>query len=167
MYRIGDLVVYGSTGVCRVQNIGPAPGGGARAFYTLKPLYQTCTIYAPVEGGQVFMRPVISRAEAEALVASIPEAAPQACAFRDLRQLTEHYEAAIRSQSCTELLALSMSIYRKKQEAAVSRRRLGQTDERFMKRAEELLFGELAVALDIPVGQVADYISARVAAAEK
>ena len=58
-------------------------------------------------------------------------------------------------------------VYRKKQEAAVSRRRLGQTDERFMKRAEELLFGELAVALDIPVGQVADYISARVAAAEK
>jgi len=34
-------------------------------------------------------------------------------------------------------------------------------DERFMKRAEELLFGELAAALDIPPESVPGYIEAR------
>ena len=33
-------------------------------------------------------------------------------------------------------------------------------DERYLKRAEELLYGELAVALDIPREEVAGYIAA-------
>ena len=34
-------------------------------------------------------------------------------------------------------------------------------DERYLKQAEELLFGELAAALDIPKEEVREYIGAK------
>ena len=57
-----------------------------------------------------------------------------------------------------------MSIYAKKQEAARSQRKFGATDEQYLKRAEELLFGELAAALDISRDDVQPYIAARLKA---
>ena len=44
-----------------------------------------------------------------------------------------------------------MSIYRKRDEVHSRKKKLGSVDLRFMKRAEDLLFGELAAALDIPL----------------
>ena len=43
----------------------------------------------------------------------------------------------------------------------------GQVDDRFMKRAEELIFDEFSVALGIPKDEVSAYIDARVEAAKK
>ena len=45
-------------------------------------------------------------------------------------------------------------------------RRVSQMDDRYMKLAEELLHGELSVALEIPKDEVKDYIHRRVAEAE-
>jgi len=169
MYEVGQMIVYGTRGVCRVAAVSPggtSSGGDAgRLYYTLEPLYQSCVIYAPVDG-KVFMRPVITREEAEQLIDSIPDVQPEACFTRDLRELKEHYEASIFSHDCAELVALSMSIYEKRRAAERQKRRLNQTDERFMKQAEQLLFGELATALGIPSEQVPDYISKRVGSPE-
>ena len=38
MYQIGDLIVYGGTGVCRVEAVDtpkPRPGEAARQYYLL------------------------------------------------------------------------------------------------------------------------------------
>ena len=50
---------------------------------------------------------------------------------------------------------------REKRELEGQRQKFGTVDERFMKRAEELLFGELAAALGIPREEVPRYIEAR------
>ena len=55
-----------------------------------------------------------------------------------------------------------MSIYAKQKQAEAQKRRLGMVDERYMKQAERLLYGELAAALDIPFDQVQPYIARRV-----
>ena len=55
-----------------------------------------------------------------------------------------------------------MSIYAKKQDLEAHKRKVGALDQRFMKRAEDLLFGELAAALDIPREEVPGYIARRV-----
>ena len=52
MYQVGDLVIYGSSGVCRVSAVGK-PGVSyvdeGKDYYTLSPLYGTEVIYAPVD----------------------------------------------------------------------------------------------------------------------
>jgi len=55
-----------------------------------------------------------------------------------------------------------MSIYKKKEFAEKNKRKLGAVDEKFLKKAEELLFGEFAVALGIERNQVVEYITARI-----
>ena len=68
--------------------------------------------------------------------------------------------------STTDLVEIIKSVYSKKREAEAAGRRVSQMDDRYMKLAEELLHGELSVALEIPKDEVKDYIHRRVAEAE-
>ena len=75
MYEIGQLIVYGNEGVCRVEEIGTPKISGVdkhRDYYTLAPIYREGKVFTPVDS-KVFMRPVISREEALALIDRIPE----------------------------------------------------------------------------------------------
>ena len=53
------------------------------------------------------------------------------------------------------------SIDMKKIDAMKHNRHLGQIDKKFMKRAEDLLFGEFAAALNISREEVQSYIQTR------
>lgn len=161
MYQVGDLVIYGRTGVCRVARVERID---KQDYYALKPLYQTCDILAPVNG-KVFIRPIISREEANALIDDIPGYNASALEGMSTRELTEHYQAAIATHDCKDLFKLTMSIHDKRQTALREKKKFGAVDERFMKEGESLLFGELAAALDIPVEEVRSYIKERVAKA--
>ncbi len=169
MYQKNDLIVYGSTGVCRVLDITtPAMSGvaGDRLYYQLEPLYQGGVIYTPVDT-RVSIRPVISREKAEEMIDRIPSIHARAYVNQSVQELSEHYQQALLLHSCESLLELVMSIYVKKQSAEQQKRKFGQVDAKFMKRAEDLLHGELAVALGIPKERVCDYIAARVESAQR
>ena len=66
-----------------------------------------------------------------------------------------------------ELVKLIRTIYAKGREAADKGRHLGQVDERSKKQAMDMLHGELAVALDIPLDEVEDYISRTIRRAQE
>lgn len=165
MFKVGDLIVYGSTGVCRVVDIRVQNMQGmekGRLYYVLKPLYQDCTISTPADHPKVFMRPVISKDEAKALIDRMPSIKGEAFKSHVIRELSDHYEANLRSHDCADLVEMTKSIYAKRRWAQANNRKLGAIDERYMKRAEEMLFGELAAALEIPREKVQDYIAQRI-----
>ena len=91
----------------------------------------------------------------------------QAQAYRapTLQALAQHYQTAVRSHSCQDLIELMMSIYAKQKQAESQNRRLGMVDERYMKQAERLLYGEFSIALNLPMEEVQPYIARRVDAA--
>lgn len=164
MFQPGDLVIYGSTGVCRVEAVeqpGLSGGDGEKMYYRLKPLHQDGLIYTPAEGGKVAMRAVISRAEAEALVELIPTIHAQPWQGGTLQALAQRYQAVVRTHDCRELLELILSIYAKRRQAESQKRRLGMVDEQYRKQAERLLHGELAVALDIPFEDMEAHLAAQ------
>lgn len=164
MFQIDQFIIYGNTGVCQVKEIitKDTDAHGPQSFYVLKPAYSDYTITTPVNGGKVFMRPVISKDEANALIDSIPAIHAEAYHNRVLRQLTEHYDELIVSHSCEDLVKLTMSIYAKRQLLAGQKKKLGAVDEKYIKKGEDLLFGELAAALEIDKKQVQEYIAARI-----
>lgn len=167
MFQPGELVVYHTTGVCRVEAITKPNLSGAdrnKQYYQLKPLHQDGVIYTPVDNPRVSIRPVISRQEAEALIDLIPDLQVEVCRAPTLQALAQHYQEAVHSNNCRDLIEMMMSIYAKRQEAEAQKRHLGLVDERFMKQAERLLHGELSAALGIPFDEVPAYIAARVAA---
>ena len=156
MYQIGQYIIYGSTGVCKVESLVEKPPHGL--YYVLKPLYESGTIYTPAEHPKVFMRPVISGEEARELVRRMPQIEPDACEGTDQRALTEHYRGLLHTYQCESLVKIIKGVYLKGKQAAARGKKLGKTDQQFMKRAEELLYEELSLALDIPKEQVKDHI---------
>lgn len=162
-FQIGDLIIYGETGVCRVEAIEDRPFlGEITSCYKLQPLYQTCVIYTPADNGNVFMREIISRAEAESLIQSIKTTEPKVLPSASPRQMTEAYDKIIKLHDCGELISLTMSIYSKRLSLIEQKKKLSAIDERYMKKAEELLFGELAAALGIDKPAVREYIEEKV-----
>ena len=164
MYQPGDLVVYGVTGVCRVEDIAQPNLTGAnrrRSYYLLKPLQQDGVIYAPVDSEKVRIRPVISKKEAEELIEQIPSIQPGVCRAPTSQALAQHYQNAVHSGDRRDLVEMMKSICAKRVRAESQKRRLGMVDERYMKQAERLLYGELSAALGIPFEEVEPYIARR------
>jgi CarD family transcriptional regulator len=165
MYQVGDWIFYGNTGACQVTDVSERKLPGMEKemlYYTLRPLEDSCSISTPANG-KIFTRPLITREEAEALIDAIPEIDAQAYHNPVLRQLSEHYEKSLNTHDCLSLIKMTMSIHAKKEAAVSQKKKLGAVDEKFMKRAEDLLFGELSVALGIRKAEVADYIARRIA----
>ena len=161
-YCVGDLVLYGRTGVCRVEEIveeTPRGADGPRRFYSLRPLYQKCSIRAPAAGGKVFIRPIISDSEARDLIARMPHVQAEPYHNRNLNQLREHYRECLECFDCEGLIRLMKSLWLKKREAESQKKKFGAVDERFMREAEDLLYGEFAAALDIDRDKVEHYIA--------
>ena len=161
MYEVGQYIIYGYEGVCKVDGIGPVEIKGAQKdvnYYTLSPVYQNGKIYVPVDS-QAYSRPVITKEEAQALIADIPNIPYEIFENSNPRLLGEHYQGFLKSNDCRELLRVIRSIHAKGQNAAGKGRRLGQVDERCFKQAEEKLHGELAVALGISIHEVKKFIA--------
>ena len=164
MFETGDLIMYGSTGVCRVDAISTQVFGPEddREYYVLEPLYQSGTIFAPTDNDKVYMRPVISEEEVLDLIDSMPGVPAEIYKCSSIQQLSKHYQSVINAHDCIELIRLTKSIHKKKEEAKKQNRHLGQIDKRFMKKAEDLLFGEIAAVLEIPMDDVQGYIEDRI-----
>ena len=99
MYEIGQLIVYGNEGVCRVEEIGTPKISGVdkhRDYYTLAPIYREGKVFTPVDS-KVFMRPVITREEALALIDRIPQMTAEVYENSNLRFLNEHYQQCIQN----------------------------------------------------------------------
>lgn len=161
MYQAGEFIVYGTSGVCKVEAVGKSPFEGEedKLYYTLTPVAGTETIYLPVDS-PVYTRPVITRAQAERLIAAIPSIEEDHFTSHSLRMSTEHYQTVLRSHDCRELVQLIKAVYAKSRRSG---RRVSQIDQRYRKRAEELLHSELAVALGIPLKEVQPYIARSIA----
>jgi CarD family transcriptional regulator len=166
MCQVGDLVIYGGSNcVCRITDITGLDFPDIdrdRLYYVLKPLRQDCVIYCPADNTDMLMRRVISREDAEALIDMIPGIKAEIYQGQEFKQIAEHYESIIKTRDCAKLIELTMSLYSKKHFLLDNNRKFGAQEDMFMKRAEEMLFGELSAALGIPRESVPSYIAARI-----
>ena len=160
VFAIGDLVVYGGEGVCRVESIGRSAISCAdptREYYTLAPMYHTGHVMTPVDT-RVLMRPIMTAQEAEAFVATLPALEAEKTGELSQRAAREYYQSLVTSYDCSRLATFIKTLYHKRAAAIKSGKKVSQLDERYVKRAEDALYGELGAALGIGRDDVCDYI---------
>ena len=113
----------------------------------------------------VSIRPVLTRQEADALILQLP-GLPECPVDTKNPQLRSHaYQESFRANDSAELARLLKTIHHKDSDARRAGRQPGKVDTRYRKRAEELLYGELSVALGIPQDSVPQYIHQKLKAA--
>lgn len=160
MFAAGDLVIYGGEGVCRVESVGMPETEGidkTKAYYTLSPLYRTGQVMTPVDTG-VLMRPVMTPAEADAFLTALPELPAEEPAGASQRAIKDHYHAVVTSYDCGRMAAMIKYTCQRRRAAQQRGRKVSQLDERYLRRAEDQLYGELAAVLGIDRQEVCQYI---------
>jgi len=160
MYQVGQIILYGGSGVCRVDGVGtpdvPHVEKG-RSYYTLSPIYGTETIFVPVDT-KAYMRPVLTDREAERLIGEMPDIPEGPVEEYNPRVFAQYCHEALQSHDNRTLIAMLKTIYRRDAAARRRGKQPGKIEERYRKQAEELFYGELSVSLNISREQVEEHI---------
>lgn len=159
MFSVGEKIIYAENGVCTVEKIGPVTNTGPskdKLYYHLRPLIGSGTYFTPVDSG-AYMRPVMSREEADTLIDSMPGIAPAICNDTRFNHVDAFYKELFRQHSCETLVAIVKGLRIRMAE----RKTRSSRAEATMKRARDILHGELSVALELDLGDVEGYISDR------
>ncbi len=164
MFKKGDLIVYGTTGVCEVMDIttiNMPEVSKDRLYYVLRPYYQKGSkVFSPVNNEKTVMREVISKEEAMNLIDDIPNIQEIWISNDKLRE--EEYKEVIRRCQCREWIRMIKTSYLRRQERIVQGKKTTATDERYLKIAKDNLYSELAVPLEISKDEVEKYIQSRI-----
>lgn len=164
MFKIGEYVVYGMNGVCRVEEIGPMSLSGIdsnKVYYTLLPLYtKGSRVFTPVDNQKVVMRPVISKQDACNLIDEMKNVEQIEVADDKHRELV--YKEALKSCDCRELIRIINTVLKRKEERLAQGKKMSACDERYLKQAQDSLYGEFAISLKMEKDEVEDYIEHRI-----
>lgn len=163
MFKVNDHVMYGLTGACRIIDIATEVNGsrGATEYYVLEPVYeQNMTIRIPVSNKNLSMRPVITAADVDSLIAAMPTA--ETVWIEDPRKRSESYKAAIRSGNHEELVKIIKTLYLEREARLSIGRKLPVADSYIIDAAEKQLYQEIALVLNISPDEVISYIAEHV-----
>lgn len=151
MYQIGDLVVYGIHGVCRIAQqeerivdkktvtylaLEPVGQGGSRY---LVPTYNAAAMSK--------LRHILSKEELEELIGA--ETIHEDCWICDENLRKQTYRELINSGDCTKLIQMVYTLYRHKATQAAAGRKFHMCDENFLRDAEKLLISEAEIVLEL------------------
>ncbi|MCI9615410.1 MAG: hypothetical protein HFG93_09695 [Dorea sp.] len=161
MFKIGDYVAHYKEGVCEVTSIGKLDiscSDKKKEYYTLKPLYDAGGIlYTPVENEKRQIREVITSEEAQALIEDMLNI--ETIGVTDEKRREISYKEALLRNQCRDWVAIIKTSYTRKMKRIASGKKVINVDDKYLNIAEKFLYGELAVALDMPKDEVKGYIT--------
>ena len=160
MFVKGEYVVCGNKGVCVVDDVTTLNISGIdkeRQYYILKPVYMAgSTVYIPVDTAKESMRRILSHEEADRLIESIPQI-PRIVIAND-KLLEQEYRNCMKTNCCEEWIRIIKTIYHRKQKRMEAGRKVTAVDAKYFRIAEDNLYGELAISLNVEKNEVESYI---------
>ena len=164
MFEIGEYIVYGHNGICKVEDITYLDMSGAdkdRLYYVLLPVNtKGGKLYSPVDSNKIKTRKMLTSEEANQLIDEIPEIEQLWVTNDKLRE--EQYKQAVKGCDCRQWIRIIKTLYLRKQERLAQGKKVTTIDEHYLKLAENQLYGELSVALGKKKTEMAAFITQRI-----
>lgn len=161
MIQIGDRVLYGIHGVCTVIDTQiQVVNRKKMEYYVLSPLDQhSARFYVPTQNDAAVskLRPVLSKQELEALLASEETHADRW--IEDENQRKQCYRELICSADRTALIGMVRSLYKQKKKQLASGRKFHLCDENFMRDAQKILATEFTAVLGLTQTETMQYLN--------
>mgnify|MGYP000305596764 CR=1 FL=1 len=162
----GEYVVYGSKGVCRIQEISHVDIPGVdqkRLYYIMHPVQNSGqTLYLPTDSTKAVIRRVMTKEEANRLIHDIPSI--KKLEVPNEKQREASYKAGICRDQRTGLDQHFEDIEPEKRRRLAAGKKITALDERYLRVTEQELYGELSVVLGIEKENMHDYIQEQIAA---
>ena len=164
MFRIGEVVSYGATGICTIEDIKvmslSRSGANKQEYYILRPAAApTCITYIPTgnEALTAKMRRVYTNSEIDALILSVKDEKLEW--IEDTRRRADAFGQIVSKGITPELLKLIACLYLEKKSRSGTGRKFCATDEKILSSAERIVSEKFAYALGISQGEVTAYIA--------
>ena len=168
MFEVGEYIVYGINGICRVEKVCPSPFDPAdtRTFYLLVPLKNptSSTIYTPVDNVRVPMRRLMTREQIQALIDQMPEIDELAVPIE--KQRREIYRETIGALEPTGYVQVIKTVHRRRAELTAAHKHFPVTDLEYGRLAKHLLYSECAHVLGLTEDSIEEYIAQRLPKAQ-
>lgn len=164
MYSVNDVVVYGTSGVCRITAIKTLDlTGRPMEYYILQNVYDSrTTFYVPVNNDAMQrLRPIASKDEIDAIISDM-NSEELIWIDNDMKR-KEEYSRIIKTADKHEVIRLIKTLYLRRKQLTESGRKLRSADEHYLSLAENMLFEEFAYALEIDRSDVVGYIEKHIA----
>lgn len=160
MFKKGDFVVYGSTGVCEVLDVTTMDLEGIpddKLYYILKPYQREGSeIFAPVDNQRKVIRAIIPADQAKALLDKLPKLEEFQISSEKFRE--DSYKKCIRECCCEEMMKMMKTLHHKKMHRLAKGKHFPSTDERYLRIVEENLLEELAFSLKTKKENISKYV---------
>jgi len=148
MYRIGELVQYGTSGVCRVEEIVqgvPWLQKDVKCYLLVPVNKKEEKIYTPMDNDKVIMRRILSKEEIKELLDKASEI--KELTIVNEKQCENLYREELYSVDCYRWLGLLKTLYARKAARLAMGKKVTATDERYLKNVEERLKEELMLTI--------------------
>ncbi len=159
MFNVNDTVVYSNLGVCVISDIRKEKIHSKSAvYYVLSPVDDAnMTVYCPVDNHDIKMRRLLGKDEIIALIKSMPKLGVEW--ISDDRRRNETYKEILRNGSQEDLIGLIRTLYHHKKETEAKGKKFHSADEKIMREAERMIYGEFAHMLNISRDEVIPFIA--------
>ena len=151
MFQVGECIVYGINGICRVESVcrSPYDQTDMRTYYLLVPVNNpmSSTIYTPVDNDRVPMRRLMTCEEIEALLGEIPEIDLLAVPIE--KQRREIYKSALATLRPQSFVQVIKTVDRRRAELTAARKHVPVTDLEYGRLARHLLCSECAHVMGV------------------
>lgn len=160
MFQVGDQVVYGVHGVCRIVDEEKRVVDRKQVTYlVLDPIGQPGSKYlVPTHNAAAMakLHKLLSREELLTLLCS--DEVHTDGWIRDENQRKQTYRELVSSGSRTSLLQMLCTLYRHKAEQSAAGRKVHQCDDNFLRDAERMLSSEVAIVMELEYDQARTFL---------
>ena len=168
MFCVGDYIVYGVSGICRVVDISPSPynKNDARTFYHLVPVNSptASNIYTPVDNAFVPMRPLMTREDIEKLIEQMPDI--ETLPVPAEKQRRDIYRAALGSLDPVGYVRVIKTVKERREQLCAARKHFPITDLEYGRLARHLLCSECALVMGVSEADADAYLLSSLGEAE-
>lgn len=164
MFQVGEVVSYGATGICTIEDVKvmslSRAGANKQEYYILRPAAApTCITYVPTgnEALTAKMRRVFTAKQIDDLILSVKGERLEW--IEDTRRRADVFGQIVAGGISVELLKLIGCLYLEKKARNEMGKKFCATDEKLLSAAERIVSEEFAYALKIGQNEVSAYIA--------
>lgn len=159
MFNIGDLIIYSTHGVCKIDDICERDFRGVkRNYYILHPVDEPeLSINVPVDSEQVVMLDIMDKEEARSVLKAFEE--PGIEWIEDAKQRNKKYNSMLTKGDRDTIIKIANTLMRKQKEAKREKVRMYDQDQKMLEHIQRIMFQELAASLETSVEKIIDHIN--------
>lgn len=153
MYKSGDVVVYGRD-VYRIKDVKDNYLFN-KTYYIMNPIDDDSLVTSVPVDTTSYLRDVITKEEAEELIAKIPSIEIIQASDRDIEY---EYKQLLRENTLEALIKIIKTTYMRNMMRQNQNKRISEKGGQYFNRAERQLYNELSLSLHLTVDDTKRYV---------